>query len=45
MSRPGVMNNKAIRKIQFGGWIKRHYREIRRIVKRRIEKELGIKLR
>lgn len=45
MSFHGEMNNKTIRKIQFGGYTKRSYKEIRRTVKRRIEKELNIKLK
>ena len=32
------MKNKEIRKIQFGGWSKRDYREIRNYIKR-IDKE------
>ena len=28
----GEMKNKYIRKIQFGGWTKRRYKEIRRII-------------
>ncbi len=38
------MKNKEIKKIQFGGWNKREYKEIRRLVKGKIEKELDIKL-
>ena len=45
MSFNGEMKNKEIKKVQFGGWTKRSFKEIRRNIKRRIEKELGIKLR
>lgn len=35
------MKNKEIRKIQFGGWSKRDYKEIREKIKRRDKKEYG----
>ena len=34
------MNNNFVRKIQFGGWDKRSYKEIRRLVAKRIKKEI-----
>jgi len=34
------MNNNYIRKIQFFGWTKRRYREIRPLVKRLEKKEI-----
>jgi len=40
-----VMTNKEIRKIQFGGWNKKTYRQIRKTLKVREEKELSIKFR
>ena len=36
------MNNKTIKKIQFGGWNKQNYREIRGVIKR-MTKERAIK--
>jgi hypothetical protein len=39
------MKNKTIKKIQFGGWTRRRYKEIRKVVKKTIEKEERINLR
>ena len=39
-----VMTNKEIRKIQFGGWNKKRYKQIRKVLKVREEKELGIRI-
>lgn len=39
------MTNKQVKKIQFGGWNKKRYREIRKLLKVIEEKELNIKLR
>jgi hypothetical protein len=43
-ARCEFMKNKTVKKIQFGGWTKRRYKEIRRVVKTKIEKEEKIKL-
>jgi hypothetical protein len=40
-----VMTNKEAKKIQFGGWNKRRYKEIRKLLKVREEKDLNIKLK
>ena len=37
------MKHKEIKKIQFGGWNKKKYKQIRKLLKVREEKELGIK--
>ena len=34
------MNNKTIKKIQFGGWNKQKYREIRGVIKRMTKDEI-----
>lgn len=39
------MNNKYTKKVQFGGWNNKSYRQIRKNIKVRVEKELKIKLR
>lgn len=39
------MNNNETKKIQFGGYTKRKYKEIRKRLKVRIEKDLHIKLK
>jgi hypothetical protein len=39
------MKNKEVKKIQFGGWTKRRYKEIRKLLKVREEKELNIKIK
>ena len=39
------MNNKYYKKVQFGKWCKKSYREIRKNINNRIEKEFDIKLK
>ena len=39
------MKNKEIRKIQFGRYCKNDYRTIRRKIKVRVEKEIGMRLK
>jgi hypothetical protein len=39
------MTHKEVHKIQFGGWNKKRYKEIRKQLKVREEKELGIRLK
>lgn len=39
------MTNKQVRKKQFGGYTKRRYKEIRKVLKVIEEKELEIKLK
>jgi hypothetical protein len=39
------MTNKETKKIQFGSWTKKRYKEIRKRLKVREEKELNIKLK
>lgn len=45
MLSQSVMTNKEIRKIQFGGYNKKKYKQIRKLLKVREEKELSIKFR
>ena len=40
-----TMNNKEVRKIQFGSYCKKNYREIRKKIKIRIEKDTGVRLK
>lgn len=39
-----IMKNNEVKKVQFGGWTKRSYRHIRKAIKKRVEKDLDIKL-